>query len=81
MFPGVHFNLKRNNMKTNMSGFDRVLRVIIAVIIGYLYYINYISGTVAIVLVILSVAFALTSFVGFCPLYRFLGIKTCSKKQ
>ncbi|MCZ2083757.1 MAG: DUF2892 domain-containing protein [Flavobacteriales bacterium] len=67
-------------MKTNMSGFDRILRFAIAAIIGYLYYAHMISGTLGIVLVVLAVVFVLTSFIGFCPLYTFFGMNTCKKK-
>ncbi len=62
-----------------MSGFDRMMRILIAVIVGYLYYIDYISGTGAIILVILSFVFAVTGFVNFCPLYKFFGINTYNK--
>lgn len=67
-------------MKTNMGGFDRIIRFLIAAIIGYLYYAHIISGTLGIVLVVLAVVFVLTSFIGFCPLYTFFGMNTCKKK-
>lgn len=67
-------------MKTNMGGIDRIIRIIIAAIIGFLYYNGTISGTLGIVLLVLAAVFALTSIVGFCPLYKPLGINTCKKK-
>jgi hypothetical protein len=66
-------------MKKNMGGFDRGIRILIAIIIGYLYFTNYISGIIGIILVLFSVVFVITSFVGFCPLYRLLGINSCKK--
>ncbi len=66
-------------MLKNMSGFDRMIRILIAVIIGYLYYINYITGTAGIVLLVLSFVFAITSFINFCPLYKLFGINTYNK--
>lgn len=63
-------------MKTNMGTVDRVARFLLAVLVAVLYYMNVISGTVAIVLLVLAGIFLLTSFIGFCPLYRLFGIST-----
>jgi preprotein translocase subunit SecD len=60
-------------MKANMGILDRVLRGLIAVAIVILYYTNSISGTVAIVLLVVAGVFMLTSFISFCPLYSILG--------
>lgn len=67
-------------MKTNMGGIDRILRIIIALIIGYLYYTGAITGTLGIILIVLAAVFALTSLLGFCPLYTLFGFNTCKKK-
>ena len=67
-------------MKKNMGSADRLIRVIIAIVIGALYYANIVSGTLGIVLLILAAVFLLTSFVSFCPLYVPFGLNTCSKK-
>jgi hypothetical protein len=64
-------------MKKNMGNADRIIRIIVAAIIGILYYTNVISGTLAIVLLVLSVVFFLTSIISFCPLYSIFGLKTC----
>ena len=60
-----------------MGNADRIIRIIIAAIIGVLYFTNIISGTLAVVLLVLSVVFFLTSIISFCPLYTIFGIKTC----
>ncbi|GAB4189863.1 MAG: DUF2892 domain-containing protein [Thermoflexibacter sp.] len=67
-------------MKANMGRVDRVVRIIVALIIGGLYFANMISGTVAIVLLVLAGIFIATSFMSFCPLYLPFGIST-RKKQ
>jgi hypothetical protein len=54
-------------MMQNMGGADRVLRILIALVIAGLYFTGRISGTLAIVLGIVAVAFILTSVVGTCP--------------
>lgn len=64
-----------------MGSADRIIRVIIAAIIGVLYFTGTISGTLGMVLLILAVVFVLTSVISFCPLYAPFGIKTCSLKD
>ncbi|WP_299523510.1 DUF2892 domain-containing protein [uncultured Lutibacter sp.] len=67
-------------MKKNMGTADRIIRVIIAAIVGILYSVGVISGTLGIVLLILAGVFVLTSLISFCPLYAPFGIKTCPLK-
>ncbi|MEO9484452.1 MAG: DUF2892 domain-containing protein [Ekhidna sp.] len=68
-------------MKKNMGSTDRIVRLIIAAVIGYLYFTNVIAGTLGLVLLILAVVFVLTSFVSFCPLYAPFGLSTCVVKE
>ncbi len=56
-------------MTKNMGTLDRGIRTLIAVVIAILYFTNVIGGTLALVLVIVAVAFLVTSFVGWCPAY------------
>jgi hypothetical protein len=67
-------------MNKNMGTVDKVVRILAAVIIAGLYFANIISGTVAIILLILAGIFILTSFMSFCPLYLPFGISTRKKK-
>lgn len=67
-------------MKANMGGIDKLIRIIIAAIIGYLYYMGTISGNLGLGLLIIAAIFLLTSALSFCPLYSFFGINTCKKK-
>lgn len=66
-------------MKKNMGNIDKVVRVLIAVLIGVLYFTNVISGILAIVLLALSAIFIATAFLSFCPLYLPFGISTFKK--
>lgn len=68
-------------MKTNMGTVDRIIRLAVVVIIGVLYYAGQLSGTVAIVLGIVAVAFLATSIIGWCPAYLPLGISTCKAEK
>jgi len=63
-------------MKNNMGVIDRTIRILIAVVVVILYFTNVVSGIVAIVLLVFSGIFILTSLIGFCPLYLPFGIKT-----
>jgi hypothetical protein len=66
-------------MKANMGTTDKVLRVAVAALIAGLYLGNVISGTMAIVGLVLAGIFLLTSTIGFCPLYSVFGWNTCKK--
>jgi CBS-domain-containing membrane protein len=68
-------------MKRNMGTTDRIIRVLVAVVIGVLYYTQIISGTIGIALLVVASIFALTSVVSFCPLYAPFGISTCPNKK
>ena len=60
---------------------DRLLRILVAVVIGALYFLHIISGTVAIVLLVLAGIFILTSLVSFCPLYFPFNFSTVKKDK
>ncbi len=64
-----------------MGALDKSLRVLIAIIIALLYYLDVIEGTLAYVLMAISIIFLITSFVNFCPLYKILGINTNRRKS
>ena len=64
-------------MEKNMNGVDRIIRVVIAIVavavaaaLGF--------GTVgAWLLLVVGAVMLVTAAVGFCPLYRVLGVSTC----
>ena len=68
-------------MKKNMGNIDRIIRLIVSIIFVVMFYINIVTGTLGIVLLVLAGVFTLTSMVSFCPLYVPFGIKTCSTKN
>ena len=68
-------------MTKNMGNTDKLIRLSIAALIAILYYTGVISGTVALILGIFAVIFALTSLISFCTLYTLVGINTCSTKK
>ena len=63
-------------MTRNMGTVDRVFRGVAAIAIGVLYFTGRISGTLAIVLGVVAVAFLASSLVGTCPGYLPFGFST-----
>jgi len=67
-------------MKTNVGTIGTVVRILIALIVIGLYYMNVITGTLAIVMLVLAGVFIITGLVKFCPLYLPFGINTSKNK-
>jgi hypothetical protein len=68
-------------MKKNVGTIDKVIRILIAVVIAFLFFTQVVTGVVGIILVALAVIFILTSLISFCPLYLPFGINTGKKKE
>ena len=68
-------------MKANMGSADRIIRIILAVVMGVLFFMKIITGALGIVLVVAAVVFALTSLISFCPLYPIFGLSTKKKEN
>lgn len=66
-------------MKANMGGTDRIIRLLVAAVLAYLYFSGKVEGTLGYVLIALAGVFVLTSLVSFCPLYKPFGIDTSCK--
>lgn len=66
-------------MTTNMGKLDRALRILIAAMLSYMALGTSVLGAGFLFWLALIVAgvFTLTAFVGNCPLYRIIGLKTC----
>jgi hypothetical protein len=68
-------------MQKNMGSADKIIRIIIAAVVAFLYYNKTITGTLGIVLLVLAGVFVLTSLISFCPLYKLVGLNTCPVKK
>jgi len=64
-----------------MGTIDKVIRILVAIVIAVLYFANIISGTLAIIFLVLAGVFILTSFMSFCPLYLPFGLSTRKKAE
>jgi len=63
-------------VKQNLGSMDRTVRLIVAIVIGVLWFNGTIRGLFGIILGIVAIAFVVTALVGWCPLYAPLGIST-----
>jgi len=63
-----------------MGSADIAIRLFLAAVIAILYFTHAISGTVAIIALVIAGVFIITGLIGYCPLYSVLGITTRTKK-
>ena len=66
-------------MKKNMGKADRLIRAVVALVIGVLLDTGKISGTLGIVLAVVAIVFLVTSIVSWCPGYLPFGFSSCKK--
>ena len=66
-------------MKLNMGSWDRILRLIVALVVVLLLVTGILKGVLAVILGIIAIIFFVTSVVGFCPLYVIFGFSTKKK--
>ncbi len=66
-------------MSANVGTPDRIVRIIVAVlaILGAIKT----AGILSVILWIVAAIMVLTAIVGFCPLYRLVGVNTCKTKN
>ncbi|MFY7742913.1 MAG: YgaP family membrane protein [Flavobacterium sp.] len=65
-------------MKSNVGTTDKLIRIILAVVLGTLFLTNTVSDTLGIVFLIFAIVLIATSLISFCPLYTLLGVNTCT---
>lgn len=63
-------------MKQNMGLADRLLRLLIAVTLAFVYLSGTVTGGWQIFLAVVMCILAVTAVLGFCPLYSLLGLNT-----
>jgi hypothetical protein len=65
-------------LERNMAGWDRIARLIIAIVLGAAVVAGALVWPWDLIAGLVAVVFVLTSAVGFCPLYALLGIRTAA---
>lgn len=68
-------------MKKNMGRVDTWIRILIALVIIVLFYLNKLSSPWDIILLIVGIVMLLTSLLGYCPIYTPLKIDTRKKEE
>jgi hypothetical protein len=63
-------------MTRNEGNTDRIVRGVVAIIALILAFVVGIGSVVGVILALVGVIMAVTAAVGFCPLYRLLGLST-----
>ena len=64
-----------------MGTIDKGIRLVLALLFVVLNLTHILTGVLGIVLLVLAIVFAVTSYIGFCPLYLPLGINTGAKEE
>ena len=67
-------------MNKNVGTIDKVIRVLVAVVVLIHFFTHIISGTLAVILLILAGVLVVTSLWGLCPLYLLFGLSTTKKE-
>ncbi|MDD5185786.1 MAG: DUF2892 domain-containing protein [Paludibacter sp.] len=68
-------------MKKNMGSYDKLIRLVLAIVLIVLYYTGVITGTLGIIGLVLALVFTVTSLISFCPLYTLFGLSTDKKEK
>lgn len=66
-------------MKKNIGKTDKIIRIILAVIVGVLYFTGTITGTAGMIAGIVAIVLLATAFINWCLIYSIFGIKTSQK--
>jgi type IV secretory pathway VirB2 component (pilin) len=66
-------------MKKNMGGTDRIIRLLVVVVIGVLFYTGSLewATTVGKIAAIVGVIFLFTVVTSWCAIYQLVGLRTC----
>ena len=70
-----------NLIHKNVGSVDRVIRIILAVVLGALIISELITGVSAVIIGIIAAVLLITGLVGFCPVYLPFGISTEEKQE
>jgi len=65
----------------NMGSVDRLVRAILGVALIAAYFLGWLSGTLAVIGLIVGIVMLATAAMGSCPPYGLLGINTCATKS
>lgn len=70
---------KINDMKQNIGGADKLIRIFIAIVCSVLFITGVVAGTVGYIVLAVGAILLGTALINFCPLYKIVGINTCRR--
>ena len=56
-------------MNRNIGTTDKAIRIVLALVAAWLYYTGRVSGTLAIVVLVIAIMLVVTSLISWCPAY------------
>lgn len=68
-------------MSTNVGTNDRIIRLVLAAAALIISLLAGVGSVLGIILLVVAVIAAVTAAVGFCPLYRLIGVNTCPRPE
>lgn len=68
-------------MTKNVGGSDRVVRIVVALVLGVLVYMKTLEGTAAIVAGVVAAYLLITGLLGACLVYKLIGVDTSIQEQ
>jgi hypothetical protein len=67
-------------MNANVGNADKLIRLVLAVVAAVVAFSVGAGSALGIVLLVVAAVLLVTAAVGFCPLYRVIGMSTCKVK-
>lgn len=67
-------------MEKNLGHIDRKIRIVLAIVLTFLFFTKIIAGPLAILGLLIAAQFVITGFISFCPVYDLLGINTAKRQ-
>lgn len=67
-------------MNANVGNADKLIRLVLAVVAAVVAFSVGAGSALGIVLLVVAAVLLVTAAVGFCPLYRLIGMSTCKVK-
>ncbi len=64
-------------MKKNLGNSDKVIRAVLGIVLGVLYFTSIVTGGLGIAVLVAGIILLATSSMSFCPVYALFGARTC----
>ena len=68
-------------MTKNVGGSDRIVRIVVALVLGVLIYMKTLEGTAAIIAGVVALYLLVTGLLASCLFYKMVGVDTCVQEQ